>query len=100
MEKEKWYQPIVKSIGQRIHDLIQTFYHGKYMSARKLTAFALMYGVINMHYKFVTPDNFPTILMIDLVFVAALLGMVQLQSYVDQKLGIKTEDKKKDENEK
>lgn len=59
----------------------------KGFSARKLTSFALMLCVGYIHLRFVDVNNSVEVLVIDLIFVALLLGIVTAQNLIELKLG-------------
>lgn len=68
-------------------------------SARKTTAFALMLCVAWVHLRFVDVGNAVEVLIIDLIFVALLLGIVTAQNLIELKLG-KNEAEKRPEQSK
>ena len=71
-------------------------------SARKTTAFALMLCVAWVHLRFVDANNAVEVLVIDLLFVALLLGIVTAQNLIELKLGKhgeKTNDSRQDSTE-
>lgn len=56
-------------------------------SARKTTAFALMVCVGWIHCKYLSIETATTILLIDLSFIALLLGIVTAQNLLELKFG-------------
>lgn len=65
--------------------------HSMGMSARKLTAFALMVCVAYIHYKWITTDTAVNFLVVDLCAIFLLLGIVTAEQIIKLKNG-------KDEN--
>lgn len=56
-------------------------------SARKTTAFALMVCVGWIHFSYLSIETATTILLIDLSFIALLLGIVTVQNLLELKFG-------------
>ena len=56
-------------------------------SARKTTAFALMGCVGWIHFSYLSIETATTILLIDLSFIALLLGIVTVQNLLELKFG-------------
>lgn len=84
----KWKLKKDSGFFKRIKDLIDSFYNSKEgMSARKLTAFGLMWMVYNVHQKYVTPENAVEVILIDLGFVLLLLGIITVQNLIELKNG-------------
>lgn len=86
-----------------IIDFIKSFYNGKKfdegISARKLTAFALMICVAYCHWMFVDASVVVSVIAIDLGFVALLLGIITAANLIEIYHGKKydkTEDKQDD----
>jgi hypothetical protein len=61
------------------------------LSARKLTAFALMVCIAFIHFKFVDKDNAIEAMIIDLSGVLLCLGIVTAQNIIEFKQGGKNE---------
>ena len=79
-----------KEIKEFVIGFLYTFSNDKRgNSARKTTAFALMICVFFLHFKFITFDSATNFLIIDLSFVALLLGVVTAQNLIELKLGKK-----------
>lgn len=79
------------AIKQFLIGFLYTFTNDKRgNSARKTTAFALMVCVFFIHVKFITVDSATNFLIIDLSFVALLLGVVTAQNLIELKLGKKS----------
>ena len=71
-----------------VSDLYNSFFNSKVgMSARKLTAFALMVCVGFIHLRYVDTGNAFEVLVADLCFIALLLGIVTAQNIIELKNG-------------
>ena len=86
-----------KEIKDFVIGFLYTFSNNaKGNSARKTTAFALMLCVGWVHYSYLSIDTAASILLIDLSFVALLLGIVTAQNLIELKLGKKDKTCEKD----
>lgn len=77
-----------QELKQFIIGFLHTFTNNrKGNSARKTTAFALMVCVGWIHFRYLSIETATTILLIDLSFIALLLGIVTAQNLLELKFG-------------
>jgi hypothetical protein len=72
--------------------------HQKGFSARKLSAFAMMWLIAYCHH-FVDASNMVDVLMIDCAFVLLLLGIITMQQVVEFKNGNKPNNNEQNKTE-
>lgn len=81
-----------QELKQFIIGFLYTFTNNrKGNSARKTTAFALMVCVGWIHYSYLSIETATTVLLIDLSFIALLLGIVTAQNLLELKFGKKSD---------
>ncbi len=82
-----------QELKQFIIGFLYTFTNNrKGNSARKTTAFALMVCVGWIHYSYLSIETATTVLLIDLSFIALLLGIVTAQNLLELKFGKKSDE--------
>jgi hypothetical protein len=73
---------------KRAKDLIDSFYNSKAgMSARKLTAFALILMMRYVHVNHVDKTNAVEVLWVDAILVLLLLGIVTAENLIQFRYG-------------
>lgn len=89
MQRKEKIEP---SFRKFLSDMLKSFYIGKGqegLSARKLTAFALMICVAYLHYQFADVKNSATFLFYDLVAILIALSIVSIEKIIELTSAIK-----------